>query len=528
MTALYLSPLGLPPLAASLGSIYTEGWALVAQPQTLLMIAAGVLIGLFVGAIPGLTANMGVAVLVSLTLTMEPTAAIGFLAGIWLGALYGGTIPAVLINMPGTPADIMSTLDGYPMSRRGEGGRAIGIGVLSSFLGGTISVLVLGVGAPLLAAVARNFGSAEYFAFVLLGLSVIAYVAGDSFLKGLASAALGLFLGTIGRDLLSGQLRFTFGQEGLNGGADFIAVVIGIFGMSEVLEQIYQRQHLRPPRRDAVRGIGAALRDVAPLRWVIARSSVVGTLVGALPGAGATIASVLAYGTQKRLSKTPEKMGTGAPEGLAASDSANNACTGGAMMTMLSIGIPGDSVTAILLGALIVQGVQPGPLLFDSDPELVSSIFLSLILANVFLLVFGLVAARRFVWILSVPSHLLLPAIIALSVIGTYAINNSTFDIGLMLAATVVGFLLSRAGIPKPPLVLALILGPILETNLRRLLELNRGDLGGSLMEILTSPAALPLFLAACAMFLLPLVQTLLGRRGRRQPTTTPDQGART
>lgn len=518
-----MSALSMAPLATSIGSLYTDGWALVAQPQTLLMIAAGVLVGLFVGAIPGLTANMGVAVLVSLTLTMDPTAAIAFLAGIWLGALYGGTIPAVLINMPGTPADIMSTLDGYPMSRRGEAGRAIGIGVLSSFLGGTVSVLVLGVGAPVLANVARNFGSAEYFAFTLLGLSIIAYVAGTSFLKGLASAALGLFLGTVGRDLLSGQLRFTFGQEGLSGGADFIAVVIGIFGMAEVLEQIYQRQHLRAPAREAVRNISSSLRDIVPLRWVIARSSVIGTFVGALPGAGATIASVLAYGTQKRFSRNPELMGTGAPEGLSASDSANNACTGGAMMTMLSIGIPGDSVTAILLGALIVQGVQPGPLLFDSDPDLVSSIFICLLLANVFLLVFGLAAARHFTRILSVPRHLLLPAIAALSVIGTYAINNSVFDLWLMLTFAAVGFLFARTGIPKPPLVLALILGPILETNLRRLLELNRGSVGGALGDILTSPFGLPLFLAACAMFLLPLIQSIRGRRDRRRPDV-PDK----
>lgn len=505
-------------------SLYTSGWDLVANPTTLLLILVGVTVGLLVGAIPGLTANMSVAVLAPFTFTMNPTEAIALLTGIWLGSLYGGTIPAVLVNMPGTPADLMTTLDGYPMSRRGEAGRAIGVGVISSFCGGIVSVLILGIGGPTLAGVAREFGSIEYFAVAFLGLSVMAYVAGSSVVKGAISALLGLFVGVIGRDLLSGQARYTFDETNLLGGINFIAVIIGIFGMAEVLEQVYNRLHRRAPKMQEVTGIRSALRDIAPIKWVIGRSAVIGTFVGILPGAGATIASVISYGTQTRLSKQRDKMGTGVPEGIAASDSANNACSGGALMTMLTIGIPGDALTAILLGALIVQGVQPGPLLFENDMELVSSIFISLLIANVCLLVIGLVAARRMAKILTVPRAFLLPAVAALSVIGTYAINNNVFDVGVMLFFAVLGFVMTRVGIPKPPLVLALILGPILETNLRRSLQISDGDGGDWVQQLLTSPIGLPVFVASVLMFTLPMIggiRHVLARRSATAPGVT-------
>lgn len=496
-------------LPAGVTELYTAGWSLVLDPQAILLIAAGVLIGLFVGAMPGLTANMGVAVLVPLTFTLPPAAGISALAGIWLGALYGGTIPAVLINMPGTPGDIMTTADGYPMSKRGEGGRAIGIGILSSFSGGMISVLVLATASPLVANVARNFGSAEYFAVAFLGLAVIAAVSGSSLLKGLASALVGLFVGAIGIDLLSGQPRFTFGQAELQGGVNFVAVVIGIFGLAEVLEQVYRRFHLSAARPQPVRKITAAVKDMLPLRWVVARSSVIGVFVGAIPGAGATIASIIAYGAQKSLSKRPDLLGKGSPEGVCASDTANNACTGGALITMLSIGIPGDAVTAVLLGALVIQGIQPGPLLFQNNIDVVSAIFISLVIANIFLLIFGLLAARHFAKILAVPRPVLLPMIVVLCVVGTYALNNVLFDVWVMLFFGLLGFLLSRFGVPKAPLILALILGPILEENLRRVLQLTGGDYWESTGRLFGSPIALPVMLAALAMLALPLIPGL-------------------
>lgn len=510
----------MTPVLSSVGSIYTDGWSLVLNPLTLALILTGVLIGMIVGAIPGLTANMGVAVLVPLTFTLGPTDAIGMLAGVWLGALYGGTLPAILINLPGTPADMMTTIDGYPMSQRGEGGRAIGIGVLCSFLGGTFSVLILGVAGPTLASFARNFGSVEYFAVAVLGLSVIAFVSGDSLLKGLASAFIGLLAGLIGRDLLTGRPRLTFEQPDLLGGLDFIAIVVGIFGLAEVLEQVYQRQHRKAQPRQKIAKVWSALKDVTPLRWVVLRSSAIGTLVGAMPGAGATIASVISYGTQKQVSKQPQVMGTGAPEGIAASDTANNAASGGALLTMLSLGIPGDALTAILLGALVIQGVQPGPLLFEGDPSLVSSIFISLLLANVCLLFIGMFGARHFARVLDIPRALLYPAIAVACITGTYALNGSAFDVAVMLVFALIGFLFARSGIPKAPLVLAVILGPILETNLRRMLSLNDNDAGAAAASLLTSPVALPIMVLTLVLFAIPAIRAL---RGNTEPNAPAD-----
>lgn len=508
-------------LELAAGNIYLDGWGLVFTPTTLLMIFVSVLIGMFVGAIPGLTANMSVAVLVPLTFTMDPAVAISVLAGIWMGALYGGTIPAVLINMPGTPADMMTTLDGYPMSRRGEAGRAIGIGVISSFTAGTFSILILGMFGPALASVARNFGSAEYFAIAVLGLSVIAFVSGKSMSKGLASALIGLLIGIVGRDIMSGQPRLTFGEPQLLGGFEFIAIVVGIFGLSEVLEQIFKRQHTLAPKPQRIKNVLSAFKDVWPLRWVLARSSVIGTLIGVSPGAGPTIASIISYGTQKQLSKNPDQMGKGAPEGIAASDSANNAASGGAMLTMLSLGIPGDALTAILLGALVVHGVQPGPLLFDNEPTLVSAIFISLLLANVGLLLIGLFGARYLARVLDVPKPLLYSVIALACIIGTFAVRGSAFDVLVMMGFAALGFLFSRLDIPKAPLVLAVILGPILEENLRRMLQLNDGDPLAAGQTLVTSPIAAPILVLVLVLFLLPVVRSARARNKAKKAALT-------
>ncbi|WP_052745638.1 tripartite tricarboxylate transporter permease [Allosalinactinospora lopnorensis] len=511
----------LSPLVASFGGVglYTQGVDFVLQPATLAMIAVSVLFGMLVGAMPGLTANMGVAVLVPLTFTMEPAAAIACLSGIWLGALYGGTVPAVLINIPGTPGDIMTSLDGYPLSRRGKGGLAIGVGVLSSFVGGVISVGVLVTASPVVAGIAGSFGSVEYFAVTMLGLAVIAAVTGSSVSKGVAAAALGLLAGSVGRDLLSGQPRLTFEQPELLNGLELIAVVVGIFGLAEVFEQVYRRGYRGTARPQVVDRVTDAFRSFWGLKGVVARSSVVGVFTGAVPGAGATIASVVAYGTQKRLSREPERMGKGSLEGVAASDSANNACTGGAMVTMLSLGIPGDAVTAILIGALVVQGVQPGPAMFESDSGLVSAIFLSLLVANLFLLVFGLLGARYLAHVLRLPRGVLLPVIVALCVIGTYALNNSVFDVYVMLFFAVVGFGFARLGVPKAPFVLALILGPMLETNLRRSLQLEDGDTIAFLTTLLSQPISLVLTALTVLALGLPLLRSLAaGRRNAGRP----------
>jgi putative tricarboxylic transport membrane protein len=289
--------------------------------------------------------------------------------------------------------------------------------------------------------------------------------------------------------------------------------VVGIFGLAEVLEQVYTRQHRITQRPQRFTKVWSALKDVVPLRWVVLRSSVIGTLVGAMPGAGATIASVISYGTQKQVSKQPEVMGTGAPEGVSASDSANNAASGGAMLTMLSLGIPGDALTAILLGALVIQGVQPGPLLFENNSQLVSSIFISLLIANVCLLLIGMFGARYFAKVLDVPRPLLYPAIAVACVAGSYALNGSTFDVAVMLVFALIGFLFARADIPKAPLVLAVILGPILESNLRRMLQLHDNDLLASAGTLVSSPVGLPVVLLTLVLFAVPGLRTVRSRR---------------
>lgn len=506
-------------LAASMGSIYTEGWQLVLAPLPLLVIAAGVLTGLIIGSLPGLTANMGVAVLLPLTFTMDPVSGIAALAGIWFGALYGGTIPAVLLNMPGTPGDIMTTLDGFPMSQRGDGGRAIGIGIFSSFLGGLGSVIVLAAASPYVAQIARNFGSKEFFAITLLGISIIAYVSDDSIFKGIISALIGIAVATVGLDTLTGQARFTFGQPRLMSGISFVAVIVGLFGLAEVLEQLYRREHKMELRLPKVYGILASVKDILPVKWVIARSSVVGVTVGAIPGAGATIASVLAYGLQKRISKPSDGMGKGAPMGVAASDSANNAATGGAMITMLSLGIPGDAITAVLLGGLLIHGIRPGPLLFQGDISFISALFVSFVVANVFLLLFGLLLARHIPKILAVPRGYLLPTILVLCFTGVYALSRNIFDVYVMFAMGLLGFLFSRAGIPKSPMILAIVLAPILEQNLRRAIILSNNDVGATFVAILRNPISGIIFIIACLMLVMPVIQWVLGRlRGNRPP----------
>lgn len=298
---------------------------------------------------------------------------------------------------------------------------------------------------------------------------------------------------------------------------------MGIFGLAEVIEQVYGRQHRIRQRPQEVRNVWSAARDVWPLRWVVGRSSVIGTLVGVVPGAGPTIASVISYGTQKQVSKNPEKMGKGAPEGISASDTANNAAAGGGLLTMLSLGIPGDALTAILLGALVVQGVQPGPLLFSNNPETVSAIFISLMLANVALLLVGMLAARHFAKVLNVPRTLMYPAITVLCITGTYALRGSIFDVGVMFAFAMLGFVFSRLEIPKAPLVLAVILGPILETNLRRMLQLNDNDLATAGATLATSPVAAPILAVTLLLFLIPPIRKLRDRRAAQAPRSTSD-----
>ena len=488
------------------GQLYLAGAHLVFTPQVLGLLAVGVFFGIAIGALPGLTVTMAVAILSPITYSLSPLAAILTLIGIYCGGNYGGSISACLVNIPGTPSAIMTTLDGYPLTQKGKAGTAIGIATIASFLGGFGSVVVLSLLAPVIAKFALNFNSAEYFVLGVLGVSLIAYVGQGSTLKGLLAGAVGLLLATVGSDPMMGYPRFTLELDELATGVSFITAMIGMFGIAEVLIQAETASHLKRATQ-SLRNIIPSPRVLAGLLPLIARSSIIGVVIGSIPGAGGTIASIIAYGQQKRLSRHPELMGTGSLEGIAAAESANNACTGGAMLTMMSLGIPGDAVTGIMIGALMIHGLRPGPILFSENAELVSAIFVGMFVANILVCTFGLSAARFFARIITVPKAYLNAAILAFAVIGSFAIQNSLFDVGVTLAFGVIGYGMVKLDVPRAPMVLALILGPLMEDNLLRSLLLVKGDVGAFATTLVTRPISATILGILVLLFVYPAVK---------------------
>ena len=447
------------------------------------MIFLGVTGGIIVGSLPGLTATMGVALLVPFTFGLPITEAMGMLLGIFSGAIYGGSISAILIRTPGTPAAAATLLDGYPLSQKGEAGRALSVSVFSSFVGGFSGALIMTFLSPQISKFALQFSAAEYFGLAVFGLSIIISVSGGSVLKGIIAGFFGLLICTIGFDPVSGFPRFTFGMMDLLEGPAFIPTLIGLFAFSEVFKGVENIV----TQKQIVSKITRAFPSYADIRIIwkdVLKSSVLGTFIGAIPGAGSDIAAFVGYSEAKRRSKTPEKFGTGKIEGVAAAESANNACTGGAMIPMLSLGVPGDAVTAILLGAFIIQGLQPGPLLYRDHMDVVYSVFAAMMIANIAMLIVGLCGVRLFARIITVRKSLLLPIILVLSIVGSYAIRNSSFDIWIALIFGVIGYFFQRYKYPVSPILLALILGPMAESNLRRALIIS----DGSFLDIITRP----------------------------------------
>lgn len=494
------------------GMLYVEGLPLVLQPNVLIFLVAGVFLGISIGCIPGLTVIMAVAVLTPFTYDLQPIVAILSLIGIYCGGNYGGSISACLVNVPGTPSAIMTTLDGYPLTKKGKAGLAIGTATLSSFFGGLISVVVLTFLSPLVARFAMNFISAEYFALGVLGISLIAYLGKGSNVKGFLSGLIGLILATIGSDKIMGYPRFTFGSSNLMTGLEFVPVMIGLLGIAEILVQAETSETLDKIKQ-SFKGIIPSFGIMKSLSGVIVRSSIVGVIIGAIPGAGGTIGSIVAYGQQKRISKHPEEMGEGSLEGIAAAEAANNACTGGAMLTMMSLGIPGDAVTGIMIGALMIHGLTPGPILFKENFSLVSAIFIGMCLANILVLILGLVGAKFFAKLISFPKRYLNTAILSLAVIGSFAVRNSFFDVNVTLLFGVVGFLMFKFDIPRAPLVLGLILGPLIENNLRRSLLLVNGDVSAFIRTLVTRPISATILLIIVFLFLFPVVKNNLAQR---------------
>lgn len=489
------------------------GFSVALTPANLLFAFLGVLLGTIIGALPGIGPSAGVAVLLPVTFGMSPVSALIMLAGIYYGAMYGGTITSVLINTPGESASVMTTLDGFQMALQGRAGAALGMAAIGSFVAGTASVVLLMLAAPPLADLAVTFGPPEYFALMVLGLTTLASLTGGSMLKGLLMALAGLMLGTIGIDLMLGAPRYTFEQAELLDGLDFLPVAVGLFAIGELLYNIY-----RPVRSEPIK---AELSGLLPTRqdwrdsWrAIGRGTVIGFFVGILPGAGATIASFLAYAAEKRSSKHPEKFGTGVIEGVAAPESANNAASTGALVPLMALGIPGSGTTAVMLGALTLYGMQPGPLLMSTHPEVFWGLVASMYVGNVMLLVLNLPLAPVFASILRVPYAVLIPIIIGIALFGVYSVENSIFNVGVAIVFGGIGFAMRIYGYPPAPLVLALVLGPMLERALRQSLQMSLGS-----MEIfVTRPMSAGILAFALVAVLYPLASSW--RRARRRNAT--------
>ena len=445
-------------------AIFSGLWAL-ADPMLLLLIVLATLGGILVGALPGLNATNGVALLLPFTITMEPIAAIAVLTTIYCAATFAGAITAILINTPGTSASATTCLDGYPLAQRGEAGRALGMAAVSSTIGGIISVLCLMAAAPLLAGAAYKFAPPEYFALTVFGLSMLASIGEESSIKSIMSGAFGVLLATVGIDLLTTVERFTFGMNELTEGIGFVPVMIGVFGIAELLTQAGQLGVVR--ERITLRAIQLPSKADYQKTWkAILRSSGIGTFIGILPAEGATIASMIGYNEAKRWSKTPEEFGKGSIEGIAGSEAANNSATGGAMVPTLALGIPGSPTAAVILAGLMVHGLRPGPTMFTEQSTFVFAIFWSMLLVNVLFFFVGLYGARIFARATLIPLTILWPMVFLFSMVGAYALDQSMIDVWIALIFGVIGYLMKRYGFSVVSLAIGLILGGMLEKRL--------------------------------------------------------------
>ena len=454
-----------------------NGFSVCLQPINLWYTFVGVFLGTIIGILPGIGPSAGIALLIPVTFGMDPTSALIMMAGIYYGTKYGGSTTAILIRTPGEAASVMTSIDGYEMAKKGRAGAALAVSAIGSFIAGTIGVVALTLFAIPLASMALKFGPAEYFTLMLFAMTAVASLSGKSAAKGMLSTILGLMIATIGIDLQSGQSRYTAGVPEFQDGVGFIVVVVGLFAVAEVfrgMEEIYKGTAAKVIRisgklwltRDEWK------RSIGPI-W---RGGIIGFVIGVLPGAGGTIASILSYTTEKRLSKHPETFGKGAIEGVAGPEAANNSDTAGALVPLLTLGVPGGGATAVMLGAFIMYGIQPGPLLFQNRPDVVWGLVDSMYIGNLMLLILNLPLVGLFVRLLYIPSGILYPLIVAISVIGTYAINGSMLDLYLILFFGVVGYIFDKIDIPVAPLVLSLVLGGIMEQSFRQAMTISGGD----------------------------------------------------
>ncbi|MFC7400553.1 tripartite tricarboxylate transporter permease [Chelatococcus sp. GCM10030263] len=484
------------------------GFARMMDWQMLGACLAGTFAGTLVGVLPGLGPSAAIAVLLPITYGAEPLFALVAMAGVYVGAMYGGTITSVMLNVPGESASVVTTFDGYPMARQGKGALALGLAAIGSFLAGTLGLVFLTVVAVPLASVALSFGPPEYFSVMILAFALVASLTGSSLLKSTLALSLGLLVGTMGQDVVSGFPRLTFGSMELLDGVNFLPAVVGMFGLAEVLQDIASPSSFLLDKANRFR-LRALIPTRAQLRETIGsmfRGGLLGFFVGVLPGAGATIASFLSYGIERRLSKKPEQFGRGALCGVSGPEAANNAASSGAFVPLLALGIPGSSTTAVLLGALVLLGIQPGPRLFTEHPDVVWGLIASLYIGNVMLLIQNTLMVPFFVWLLRVAQKVLPVVVATLCFIGVYSINNSMTDIWIMLVFAVLGYLFKLADIPASPVIIALVLGPIAENSFRQSLVIS----AGSPVIFVSHPISVTLLLLSAATLLYPLF-----RRGR-------------
>ncbi|MGO3124118.1 MAG: tripartite tricarboxylate transporter permease [Advenella sp.] len=478
-----------------------HGFEVALDPSSLFMCFVGVLLGTVIGVLPGLGPPATIAMLLPLTFNLEPTGAMIMLAGIYYGAKYGGSTTSILLNVPGESASVVTCLDGYQMARKGRAGAALGMAAISSFVAGTFGVVALMLLAPPLAKLTLTFSAPEYFALMALGLAMVVLLAGDSLLKAGLSMLAGLWLATIGTDLFSATSRFTFGSIELLGGVDFVVVAVGIFALGEVLGNLEANEtpeFLKPPKK--IRELIPTREDFRRSRFALVNGSVVGFFVGILPGAGSTIASFLSYGLEKAVSKRPEEFGTGVIEGVAAPEGANNAETGGALVPLLTLGIPGSGTTAMLLAALVLWGFKPGPLFISESPTLFWGLVASMYIGNVMLLLLNLPLAGLLAQLLRMPLYIMYPLIIGVSMVGAYSNANSMFDVGLLALFGLLGYIMRKLSFPAAPLILGLVLGDMMEKALRQALMMSSDGMG-----VFLHPVPLGLFAVTGLLLIVPI-----------------------
>ena len=490
------------------------------MPFNLMMVFAGCFVGTFIGMLPGLGPVSAVALMIPITYGLDPSSGIILMAGVYYGAIFGGSTSSILINAPGCSSTVVTAFDGYPLACQGQAGKALALAAWCSFTGGTVGAIILLFAAPALATVSMSFQSSDYFALMVLGLTAVAAFAGKGqVLKSLIMAVLGLMLATVGTDVTSGTTRFTFGSPDLIDGVSFLLLAMATFALTEVIMTVLRGEHVKPQAEIDMSKLGSMrlsreeVKEVAP---TVARSSVFGFLIGVLPGAGATIASFMAYGMERNLASVKEKLkfGKGSLRGLAAPETANNAASTGSFVPLLTLGIPGSGTTAIMLGALIAYGIQPGPRLFIDNPDVFWSVIISMYFGNLVLLVLNLPLIPYISRLLVIPNPILIPLILFFSVTGVYLVSFNTFDIHMMVVVTVISIVLKLLAFPMAPMLLGYILGELLENNLSRALMIS----DGSLSFLWERPLSAGIMVVAILALLSPLVTTLRSRRAAKEP----------